>query len=171
MTDDGWLATGDLGAFDADGFLSITGRKKDLIVTSGGDNVAPLRIEEALIADPLVSQALVLGDRRPYIVALLTVDPSEQRRRKLDDDAARAAVAEIVDRVNRGLGTAERIRRHAVLPQEFSQERGEVTPTLKIRRDVCVEHNADRIAELYGPAAGDRATMPPDDRPPRRRDV
>jgi long-chain acyl-CoA synthetase len=171
MTGDGWLATGDLGAFDGDGFLSITGRKKDLIVTSGGDNVAPLRIEEALIADPLVSQALVLGDRRPYIVALLTVDPSEQRRRKLDDDAARAAVAEIVDRVNRGLGTAERVRRHAVLPQEFSQERGEVTPTLKIRRDVCVEHNAERIAELYGPAAGDRATMPPDDHPPRRRDV
>ena len=156
FTADGWLATGDLGTFDDDGFLFITGRKKDLIVTSGGDNVAPLRIEEALTADPLVSQAIALGDRRPYVVALITVDPAEQRRRGLDDDATRRAVGEIVDRANRQLGAAERVRRHAVLPDEFSQDRGEVTPTLKLRREVCLQHNLDRIARLYGPSAGDR---------------
>jgi long-chain acyl-CoA synthetase len=152
MTEDGWLKTGDLGDVDADGFLRITGRKKDLIVTSGGENVAPLPIEEALMADPLVSQVLVVGDARPYLVALLTVDPSEKRRRRLDDDDARSAVGEVVARVNRSLGSAERIRRHAVLDREFSQEAGEVTPTLKLRRTVCVEHNRDRLSELYGQA-------------------
>ena len=153
MTEDGWLRTGDLGILDADGFLRITGRKKDLIVTSGGENMAPLRIEEALTADPLVSQALVLGDRQPYLIALLTIDHAEQHRRRLDDQDARTAVGEVVNRVNRGLGAAERIRRHAVLPHEFSQERDEVTPTLKLRRAACIEHNHDRIAELYRPAA------------------
>ena len=153
MTKDGWLRTGDLGMLDADGFLRITGRKKDLIVTSGGENVAPLRIEEALIADPLVSQALVLGDSQPYLIALLTIDRSEQHRRRLDDQDAHVAVGEVVNRVNRGLGAAERIRRHTVLAHEFAQERDEVTPTLKLRRAVCIEHNHDRIAELYRPAA------------------
>lgn len=151
-TEDGWLRTGDLGEFDADGFLRISGRKKDLIVTSGGENVAPVPLEEALTADPLVSQALVLGDGRPYVVALVTVDAAEQRRRGLDAGGVRTAVADAVGRVNRGLGTAERIRRHAVLDREFSQDAGEVTPTLKLRRGVCAEHNRDRIAELYRPS-------------------
>jgi long-chain acyl-CoA synthetase len=153
-TDDGWLRTGDLGALDGDGFLRITGRKKDLIVTSGGENVAPLRIEQRLLADPLVSQALVLGDRRPYLVALLAVDGSERRRRALSDAEAAVEVGRIVERVNGELGAAERIHRHAVLPREFSAEAGEVTPTLKLRRAVCIEHCGDLIAQLYGRAEG-----------------
>ena len=149
MTEDGWLRTGDLGEVDGDGFLRITGRKKDLIVTSGGENVPPLRIEAALTSDPLLSQALVLGDGRAYVVALLAVDRAEQHRRGLDDAATAAAVAGIVDRVNAGLSAYERVRRHAVLPREFTQEAGELTPTLKPRRQVCIDHNADVIAQLY----------------------
>jgi long-chain acyl-CoA synthetase len=155
FTLDGWLHTGDLGSEDADGYLRITGRRKDLIVTSGGENVAPSRIEQALTADPLISQALVLGDRRPYLVALLTLDPGEQHRRRLDRPAAEAAVAAAVRRVNATLGDAEQIRRHAVLNQEFSADRGEVTPTLKLRREQCQAHNAEVVAGLYA-ARGSR---------------
>lgn len=149
LTDDGWLRTGDLGELDDDGFLRITGRKKDLIVTSGGENVAPLRIEAALTSDPLISQALVVGDRRDYLVALLAVDRGERRRRGLDDAATESAVAAAVRRVNASLAPYERIRRHAVLAREFTQEAGELTPTLKPRRQVCIEHNGQIIASLY----------------------
>lgn len=149
FAEDGWLRTGDLGEADPDGYLRITGRRKDLIVTSGGENVSPLRIEQALTADPLVSQALVLGDRRPYLIALLTLDPGEQRRRGLDREAAERAVAATVRSVNRALGDAEQVRRHAVLAEEFSQDAGEVTPTLKLRREVCEERNAELVARLY----------------------
>ena len=149
MTEDGWLRTGDLGEVDPDGFLRITGRKKDLIVTSGGENVQPLRIEAALTADPLVSQALVLGDRRDYIVALIAVDRAERHRRRLDGAGEVAAVAEVVQGVNAGLAPYERIRRHAVLDREFTEEAGELTPTLKPRRQVCIDRNRDLIERLY----------------------
>lgn len=148
LTDDGWLRTGDLGALDADGFLTITDRKKDIIVTGGGDNVAPQNIELALEASPYIAQALVVGDRRPYLVALLTLD-----RDALDRVAParqQALVSEAVAEVNAGLSRAAQVRRFTVLPRPFSERESELTPTLKLRRRVCEEHYRDEIERLYG---------------------
>jgi long-chain acyl-CoA synthetase len=150
---DGWLKTGDIGSIDADGFVTITDRKKDIIITSGGKNVSPQNLENALKASGVVSQALVVGDNRPYIVALVTPDRSKLGG---DDDAdVDASVQAAVDEVNSHLGPAEQIRRFAVLPRDFSAEEGEVTPTLKLRRRVCEEHFADEIEGLYGPGKRD----------------
>jgi long-chain acyl-CoA synthetase len=148
MGEDGWLLTGDIGSMDADGFVTITDRKKDLIITSGGKNVSPQNLENGLKASGIVSQALVVGDNRPYIVALISPD-----RTKLSgsaDEDIRAPLQGAVDEVNSHLGPAEQIRRFAILPRDFSAEEGEVTPTLKLRRRVCEEHFADEIEHLYG---------------------
>jgi long-chain acyl-CoA synthetase len=148
LGEDGWLRTGDIGSIDADGFVTITDRKKDIIITSGGKNVSPQNLENALKASGVVSQALVVGDNRPYIVALVTPD-----RSKLDggeDGDVQSTVQAAVDEVNSHLGPAEQIRRFAVLPRDFSADEGEVTPTLKLRRRVCEEHFADEIERLYG---------------------
>jgi long-chain acyl-CoA synthetase len=151
---DGWLHTGDLGEMGSDGALRIAGRKKDLIVTSGGKNISPARVERALAADPLVSQALVAGDGRPYLVALIAVDPDERARRGLDDEQVRGDVADAVARANAALGGHERVLRHALLPRELSVETGELTATLKVRRRVCLERYADDIDGLYDGRAG-----------------
>jgi long-chain acyl-CoA synthetase len=146
FTDDGWFRTGDVGELDADGWLKITDRKKDLIITAGGKNIAPQNLENALKASRFVSQALVVGDRRPYVTALITLDPLEL------DDAGRepeALVQEIVDEVNRDRVRVEQIKRFAILPRDFSQEEGELTPTLKLRRKIVQEHFADEIERLY----------------------
>jgi long-chain acyl-CoA synthetase len=145
LAEDGWLRTGDLGALDADGLLTITDRKKDIIVTSDGHNVSPQRVEAALRASPLVSEALVVGHGRPYLVALLA--PDVQALRTAGD--ARSALAEVVAAVNRSAGPAERVRAFAVLPRELRAEEGEITPTLKVRRHVCEDHFRDLIASLY----------------------
>ena len=147
LGDDGWLRSGDVGEIDADGFVRITDRKKDLIVTAGGKNVAPQNIENALKASKYVSQALVVGDRRPYVVALITLD--EQELAKANDAEAEALVQELVDRVNGELSRFEQIKRFAILPRDFSAEHGEVTPTLKLKRRVCEEHFAAEIEQLY----------------------
>jgi len=142
LSPDGWLHTGDLGRLDEDGFLVVTGRKKDVLVTSVGKNVAPQKIEEALTASPLVSQALVVGNGRPYISALIT----------LDEETGEASLHELhehVERVNAGLSGYERVKRFTVLPRDFSAEEGEVTPTLKLRRDVCERHFAAEIEGMY----------------------
>jgi long-chain acyl-CoA synthetase len=140
---DGWLRSGDLGHLDDDGFLTITDRKKDILVTAGGKNVAPQNIENGLKAHPVISQALVVGDRRPYIAALITlsegVDPAE----------ARFEVEHIVENVNEELSRFEQIKRYLILPRDFTVEDGEVTPTLKLKRRVCQEHFADEIEALY----------------------
>jgi long-chain acyl-CoA synthetase len=140
---DGWLRSGDLGAVDVDGFLTITDRKKDILVTAGGKNVAPQNLENALKTHPIISQALVVGDRRPYVAALVT----------LVEDAptadAEAEVQRAVDEVNRELSRFEQIKRFAILPRDFSADEGEVTPTLKLRRRVCQEHFAVEIEGLY----------------------
>jgi long-chain acyl-CoA synthetase len=146
FTADGWFRTGDVGEIDADGFLKITDRKKDLIITAGGKNVAPQNLENALKASRFVSQALVVGDRRPYLVALVTLDPAEAAATGRDP---RELVQEIVDEVNRDRVRVEQIKRFAILPRDFTQEDGEVTPTLKLRRKVVHEHFADEIADLY----------------------
>jgi long-chain acyl-CoA synthetase len=139
LTDDGWLRSGDLGELDGDGFLRITGRKKELIVTAGGKNVSPQNLETALTATPGVSQAVVLGDRRPYLVALLTLDEGAS------EDVGRDAVAA----ANEGRAAFEQIRRFAVIPRQFTAEAGEVTPTLKLRRGPIQEHFAKEIDALY----------------------
>jgi long-chain acyl-CoA synthetase len=146
FTDDGWFRTGDVGEIDADGFVTITDRKKDLIITAGGKNIAPQNLENALKASRFVSQALVVGDRRPYIVALITVDPAEIEATGRD---AHEVVQEIVDGVNKDRVRVEQIKRFAVLTRDFTQEDGEVTPTLKLRRKIVHEHFADQIESLY----------------------
>ncbi len=141
FTDDGWFRTGDVGELDADGWLKITDRKKDLIITAGGKNIAPQNLENALKASRFISQALIVGDRRPYVTALITLDPAET---DTDGRDPQALVQEIVDEVNRDRVRVEQIKRFAILPRDFSQEEGELTPTLKLRRKVVHEHFADR---------------------------
>ncbi|HEY6068189.1 MAG TPA: long-chain fatty acid--CoA ligase [Gaiellaceae bacterium] len=140
---DGWLRTGDLGTIDEDGFLTITDRKKDILVTAGGKNVAPQNLENALKTHPIVSQALVVGDRRPYVAALITLaeDVSQEHAR---EDVERA----IAD-VNAELSRYEQIKRYTILPRDFTAEDGEVTPTLKLKRRICQEHFAAEIEALY----------------------
>jgi long-chain acyl-CoA synthetase len=146
FTGDGWFRTGDVGEIDEDGFVKITDRKKDLIITAGGKNIAPQNLENALKASRFVSQALVVGDRRPYIVALITVDPAELAATGREP---RELVQEIVDEVNKDRVRVEQIKRFAILPRDFTQEDGEVTPTLKLRRKVVHEHFANDIEALY----------------------
>jgi long-chain acyl-CoA synthetase len=146
ITDDGWLRTGDVGEIDDEGFLRITDRKKDLIITAGGKNIAPQNLENALKTSRFVSQALVVGDRRPYVTALVTLDEAEIA--SSDRDPQRL-VQELVDDVNRDRMRVEQIKRFVILPRDFSQEEGEVTPTLKLRRRVIHEHFADEIERLY----------------------
>ena len=144
MTDDGWLRSGDVGEIDEDGFITITDRKKDLIVTAGGKNLAPQNIENALKQSRYVSQAIVVGDRRPYVTALITLDESAQLDGDADDVIQRA-----VDEVNRDLSRFEQIKRFAILDRDFSAEEGEVTPTLKLKRRVILDHFADEVERLY----------------------
>jgi long-chain acyl-CoA synthetase len=140
---DGWLRSGDLGYLDDDGFLTITDRKKDILVTAGGKNVAPQNLENALKTSPFVSQALVVGDRRPYVAALITLAED------VDPDEARTQIERLVDDVNRDRSRFEQIKRYTILPRDFSAEEGEVTPTLKLKRRACQEHFAAEIEALY----------------------
>lgn len=161
-TEDGWFATGDLGELDAEGYLSITGRKKDLIITSGGKNTAPAPLEDWLRAHPLVSQCLVIGDHRPYLTALITLDPDglahwQEMHRKRDLSPAQLTedgdllrnLQQAVDDANRLVSQAESIRRFAVLPVGFTEADGHLTPSLKLRRNAIVRDFAPEIDELY----------------------
>jgi long-chain acyl-CoA synthetase len=144
---EGFVHTGDVGHIDDDGFLVITDRKKDIIVTAGGKNVAPQNLENDLKAHRIVSQAVVVGDRRPYVAALVTVDPEAVDG--LSEEAVRAAVQSAVEAVNTDRSGFEQIKRFRVLPREFSIEENEVTPTLKLRRKVILDHFAGEIDALY----------------------
>src|SRR5439155_3842830 len=144
---DGWLNTGDVGSIDEDGFITITDRKKDILVTAGGKNVAPQNLENSLKPAPLISQALVLGDRRPYVAALITLDPDLSQG--LSPGQVQEGVQKAVDDVNAELSRFEQIKRFTILPRDFSADEGEVTPTLKLKRRVCAEHFAKEIEELY----------------------
>ncbi len=161
--EDGFFRTGDLGALDDDGFLSITGRKKEIIVTANGKNVAPAVLEDRLRADPLVSQCLVVGDAKPFIAALVTLDPDALPAwlkahgrpedtpvsELLDDPQVRADVQAAVDQANRAVSKAESIRKFVILPVDFTEEGGQLTPSLKIKRAVVREQFADEIEALY----------------------
>ena len=144
LAEDGWFRTGDIGELDEDGFLHITDRKKDLIATAGGKKISPQNIEQLLQRDPLVSHALIVGEGRPYITALVTVDRGE-----LAGANDRERVQRIVDTANQELARPEQIKRFAILPRDFSPDEGEITPTLKLRRRVCEQHFADEIEALY----------------------
>ena len=151
LSDDGWFRTGDVGEIDDEGFLRITDRKKDLIITAGGKNIAPQNLENALKTSRFVSQALVVGDRRPYVTALVTLDEAELAS---SDRDPQVLVQELVDDVNRDRTRVEQIKRFVILPRDFSQEEGEVTPTLKLRRKVIHEHFAGEIEKLYAGEPG-----------------
>ncbi len=155
---DGWLHTGDIASMDEDGFVTITDRKKDILVTAGGKNVAPQNIENDLKASKYVSQAVVLGDRRPYVTALITLDEEEivkwaGRDAPIEelaaDERVRTLVQEIVDGVNRERSRFEQIKRFRILSRDFSADHDEITPTLKLKRRVVQEHFADEIEQLY----------------------
>jgi long-chain acyl-CoA synthetase len=145
---DGWLHTGDVGVIDEDGFLTVTDRKKDIIVTAGGKNVAPQNIENLLKGIPWVSQALVVGDRRPYLVALLTLDAEEIAKLDGQEDV-RALIDGAVADMNESLAHFEQVRRFEILERDFSPEENEITPTLKLKRRVVEEHFAPQVERLY----------------------
>jgi long-chain acyl-CoA synthetase len=149
LDDDGWLRSGDIASIDEDGFVTITDRKKDLLVTAGGKNVAPQNLENDLKTHAEISQALVVGDKRPFIAALVTLE--EDSVRGLDDEQRSARVQQVVDAVNADRSRYEQIKKFTILPRDFSAEEGEITPTLKLKRRVCQEHFAAEIEQLYGP--------------------
>jgi long-chain acyl-CoA synthetase len=150
LGDDGWLRTGDIARFDEDGFLTITDRKKDILVTAGGKNVAPQNLENELKASKYVSQALIVGDRRPFVAALVTLDEGEiEKWRQGGGEDVETLIQSIVDDVNGQRSRFEQIKRFAILPRDFSADEGEVTPTLKLRRSVVQEHFAGEIEALY----------------------
>ena len=159
---DGWLHTGDIGRLDEDGFLSVVDRKKELIITAGGENVPPAAIENLLVSHPLVGQALAYGDRRPYVVALLTLDgevaPAWARARGIDADSLAAlaqhpvvleAVGGAVTAANEQLARVQQVKRWRLLPVEWTAESEELTPTLKLKRRVVHAKYADDIDTLY----------------------
>ena len=152
--DDGWYRTGDLGEIDEDGYLMIGDRKKDLIVTAGGKNVSPGPLEQKVTAHRLVSNAVVIGDDRPFVALLVTLDDDERERLGLsgdpnDDGQVREAVSAAVEEANAGVSKAESIREFLVLDRDFSVEEGELTQTMKPRRATIAEHFADEIESLY----------------------
>ena len=163
IDEDGWLHTGDIGALDDEGFLAITGRKKDLIITSAGKNVAPAVLEDRLRAHWLISQCLVVGDAKPFIAVLVAADPETFEQWKADngkaatasigdlagDPALRAEIQSAVDEANRAVSNAEAIKKFAILEEDFTESGGQLTPTLKVKRNVVIEQYADQIAALY----------------------
>ncbi|MEU2250150.1 AMP-dependent synthetase/ligase [Streptomyces sp. NPDC019224] len=162
VLDGGWFATGDLGALDEDGYLTITGRKKDIIITSGGKNVTPAPLEDWLRAHPLVSQCMVVGDNRSFVTALITLEADglahwcRMRKKQdvpmgelVDDEELRTTLQRAVDEANRLVSRAESIRKFTVLPVDFTEEGGHLTPSLKLKRDAIARDFAEEIEALY----------------------
>jgi long-chain acyl-CoA synthetase len=167
FTTDGRLRTGDLGQLDEDGYLSITGRKKEIIVNSAGKNIAPAKVEAAVKAEsPLIASVVAIGDERPYLTALIVLDPDAltqfaasagipvQRPEDLcDHDIVTTAVAQAVERANTHLARVEQIKRYTVLSQFWQPDSAELTPTLKLRRRVIAENYRSEIDALYAAEA------------------
>jgi long-subunit acyl-CoA synthetase (AMP-forming) len=167
---DGWLHSGDIGTIDAEGFVQITDRKKDLLITAGGENIAPQVLEGHLKGIPVVAQAVVIGDRRKYLAALVTLD-SERVKTEAElagsparsvDDAAKCDVflrhlQKQIDTINEKLARVQTIKKFTIIPQEFTIDGGELTPTMKVKRKVVNEKYKVQIEALYpaedGPSA------------------
>ncbi|MFI7605065.1 AMP-dependent synthetase/ligase [Micromonospora sp. NPDC049366] len=163
LTPDGWFRSGDLGQLDADGYLSITGRKKEIIVTASGKNIAPAVLEDQVRAHPLVSQCVVVGDRQPFVAALVTIDEealprwletaglgADTRVEELSDhEGLRAEIQKAIDAANQGVSKAEGIKVFRILPRDFTEATGELTPSLKVKRQVVHKTYAAEIAEIY----------------------
>ena len=161
LSEDGWLKTGDIAEIDEDGFIRITDRKKDIIVTAGGKNVAPQNLENDLKSSKYVSQALVVGDRKPYVAALVTLEPEEigkwaaEKGIQADvaelsrDERVRELIQVVIDGVNEDRSRYEQIKRFSILPRDFTMDDGELTPTLKLKRRVVQERFAEALDELY----------------------
>ncbi|MDQ4212937.1 AMP-dependent synthetase/ligase [Microbacterium capsulatum] len=160
---DGWFRTGDLGSFDDEGFLTITGRKKEIIVTAGGKNVSPAALEDPIRANPIVGQVVVVGDAKPFISALVTLDPEMlpswlannglpadmSLAAAATNDAVRAEVQRAIDTANDRVSRAESIRKFAILPSEWTEASGHLTPKMSIKRNVILKDFAPQIAEIY----------------------
>ena len=159
---DGWLHTGDIGEIDEDGYIRITDRKKDIIVNSGGDNLSPARVEGMLTAEPEIGQAMVYGDQRPHLVALVVPDPdfladwskSNGKAGDLadlaDDPDLQKTLQDVLDRVNGKLSVIERVRHLKIAPEAFTIENEMMTPTMKLRRHVVKAAYGDDLERLYG---------------------
>ena len=163
---DGWFHTGDLGDLDDDGYLKITGRKKEILVTAGGKNVAPAVLEDRLRAHPLVSQCIVVGDQKPFIAALVTLDaemlptwaknnglPALTLEQARSNAAVLTELQKAVDDANTAVSKAESIRKFAVLPSDFTEENGYLTPSLKLKRNLVMKDFHDDVEALYAPAS------------------
>ena len=162
---DGWCYTGDVGQWDDDGFLKITDRKKDLIITSGGKNISPQNLENMLKMLPLVANAMVHGDQRKYLTALITLEPDDTEAWARANNIQYGSLAELtqnaelrkylterIEEMNQGLARYETIKRFAVLERDFSQEHGEITPTLKVRRKIVTDKYRHLLEAMYGEA-------------------
>ena len=159
---DGWFVTGDLGEIDDEGYVKITGRKKDLIVTAGGKNISPGPLEDILCSDPLISQAVVVGDGKPFVGVLVTIDEDELKRWRKQNNMGerplkelvktpelRAAVQDVINEANKTVSHAEEIKKFRILTRDLSEENGEITATMKVKRNVVIENYAKQIERLY----------------------
>jgi len=163
LTEDGWLLSGDIGVIDDDGFLKITDRKKELIITAGGKNIAPTLIEGTIKSVPAIGQAVVIGDRRKFLSALIALDPErlETTLQEMglpagtsmedasNDEKVQKYVLDAVTEVLTGFSRVEQVRKVTVLPRELAEENGELTPTMKLKRKIITENWADQIEAMY----------------------